>query len=144
MESKVTWLDGMAFDAELEGFSCTIDADPEFGGEERGPKPKGLTLMSLAGCTAMDVIAILKKMRVEPTSFAVDARSELTDDHPKVFEGITLTYDFEGEDLPADRLLRAIELSLDRYCGVTAMLREAVPIRFEAYLNGEELEPVAA
>ena len=89
VESKVVWRDGMAFDAHLEGFEFIIDADEQFGGQGLGPKPKGLTLTSLIGCTGMDVIAILKKMRVEVEGFEVSSVGTLADEHPKKFERIT-------------------------------------------------------
>jgi putative redox protein len=130
----------MAFDAHLEGFTFTIDSDSKFGGRGLGPKPKGLTLASLAGCTAMDVIAILTKMRVAPKGFEVTADARLAEDHPKKFEEITLIYRFEGEELPLNRLFRAIQLSEERYCGVTATLRPAVTLRAEVYVNGERVE----
>ncbi|MCP4218055.1 MAG: hypothetical protein GY765_25655, partial [bacterium] len=85
MEAKVVWQEGMAFDAQLDGFNFTIDAHPKVGGKDKGPKPKGLTMISLAGCTAMDVISILTKMRVKVESFEVATDGTLTEDHPKKF-----------------------------------------------------------
>jgi putative redox protein len=141
MQSKVVWKDGMAFEAELEGFSFMVDAQPEHGGRGFGPAPKGLALTSLAGCTAMDVIAILTKMRIAPKRFEVAAEGVLAEEHPKRFTDITVTYRFEGDDLPVPKLLRAIELSEQRYCGVAASLRPGVPMHHEVYVNGE---PVTA
>jgi len=143
MQSTVTWSGGMAFDTELDGFHFAIDADAEFGGHDKGPRPKGLALSSLAGCTGMDVISILGKMRIVPASFSVEARTELTDEHPRVFREVTLVYRFEGESLPLDRLTRAISLSQDRYCGVSAMLSKATTIRWELWVNGEQVAPDA-
>jgi len=143
MDSTVTWKGEMAFDAEVEGFGFVIDAAPEHGGKDLGPTPKPLALTSLAGCTAMDVISILGKMRVQPRTFSVEARSELTEEHPKVFSGVTVAYRFEGDDLPLSRLVRAIELSQDRYCGVSAMLRQATSIDWELHVNGEVIDPSA-
>lgn len=131
MKSRVSLVDQMHFTGELEGFEFPLDADPQFGGQNKGPKPKGLTLTSLAGCTAMDVISMLRKMKIVPEEFSVEAESELTDDHPRVFEKIRLTYRFKGADLPRKKLEKAIALSQDRYCGVSAMLREAVPMEWE-------------
>jgi len=139
MNSKVVWQQGMAFEAELEGFSFSIDADEKFGGKNRGPKPKGLTLTSLAGCTAMDVIAILEKMRVAVDAFEVSASGELTEDHPKKFFQIELTYRFSGEDLPEKKLRRAVSLSEERYCGVRASLDDAIAMKNRIFVNGQEL-----
>jgi putative redox protein len=135
MKTRVTLHDGMHFRGELDGFEILLDADPQFGGQSKGPRPKGLTLTSLAGCTAMDVIAILRKMGIEPESFSVDAEGDLTGEHPKVFERIKLTYHFRGKELPRNKLERAVHLSQDRYCGVSAMLRAAVPIDSEILID---------
>ena len=109
-QSKVSWKDGMAFEAELEGLRFGIDADPELGGRGLGPKPKGLLLTSLVGCTGMDVIAILAKMRLRPTRFEVSAEGMLADDHPRSFTRIVIRYQLEGE-LPPNKVDRAVRLS---------------------------------
>ena len=139
MESRVVWKDGMAFDVALDGFTFGIDADPAFGGRGRGPMPKGLTLASLGGCTGMDVISILQKMRVVPSAFDVTVRGELADEHPKRFTQITVEYRFEGVDLPEQKLRRAVALSEERYCGVRATLAPVVDIHTVILVNGEEL-----
>ncbi len=141
LQSKAVWKDGMTFDTELEGFHLTIDADPEFGGRELGPRPKGLLLSSLIGCTAMDVIAILGKMRVTPESFEVSATGVLDDELPKAYRSITVHYTFRGRDLPENKLRRAVKLSEERYCGVRATLAPAVNIDSEIWVNGEQLQP---
>ena len=125
------WKEGMAFEAEVNGFKLTLDADAAVGGENKGPRPKPLSLVSLAGCTAMDVISILKKMRVEPDYFNVRAEGELAEEHPKYFTQIHLVYEFKGSDLPMDKLKKAIDLSQDRYCGVSFMLRKSSELTFE-------------
>ena len=103
MESKVVWQDGMAFEAHLDGFNFTIDAAAKVGGQDKGPKPKGLTLVSLAGCTAMDVISILKKMRVEPDHFEVGTDGKLTGEHPKKFTDLDLLRVMPEFFLPEDQ-----------------------------------------
>ncbi len=138
--ASVTLREGMAFDVAVDGHSFTVDADPAFGGAELGPRPKNLVLAALCGCTAMDVISILRKMRAEPTAFSVHATAESATEHPKVFTRIALTYRFEGEDLPASKLRRAVALSEERYCPVNAMLRPTVDITSRIEVNGELLE----
>jgi putative redox protein len=128
MKSSVKLQEGMAFEAELDGHTFLIDAFDDVGGKDKGPRPKGLTLTSLCGCTAMDVISILRKMKAEPEEFRVEADTDLTDEHPKVFKGITLTYYFKGGDVTREKAEKAVSLSEERYCGVSAMLRKAVPI----------------
>ena len=136
MQSTVTLADDMAFEVAIDEHRFTIDAKPEHGGHGRGPNPKALALASLAGCTAMDVISMLRKMRQTVTRLDVRAESELTEQHPKVFTGVTITYDVEG-DVDAKRLMRAVNLSNETYCGVHAMLEQAVPIDVVVRLNGE-------
>lgn len=131
MEANVTWAGGMAFEAQQDGFTIGLDADPDFGGQGKGPKPKTLMLTALGGCTAMDVISILKKMQVPVEAFEVQASGDLTEDHPKVFKAIHLKYVFKGKDLPLDKLQRAVGLSQDKYCGVSAMLAKACPVTHE-------------
>lgn len=135
IESKVVLQDGMHFMGELDGFEIPIDADANFGGTDKGPKPKGLMLTSLAGCTAMDVISILRKMRIEPEAFSVETEAELTDEHPKVFKSVKITYRLKGKDIPREKVERAVELSQDQYCGVSAMLKKASPIDFEIIIE---------
>lgn len=139
MKSTLEWTGGMAFDVELDGHTFAIDADPQFGGVNKGPKPKGLMLSSLAGCTAMDVASILHKMRVDPKRMTVSAEADLTDTHPKVFSApISVVFTVEG-DVPPEKLWRAVRLSRDQYCGVSAMLRKHAPITFKVILNGAEV-----
>lgn len=133
MKGKVecTWKEDMAFEAEVNGFKIALDADPAVGGKERGPRPKPLALVALAGCTGMDVISILKKMRIEPSYFNVSVEGELTEEHPRYYEKIHLAYEFKGNDLPMEKLEKAVNLSQERYCGVTAMLQKAASITHE-------------
>lgn len=128
MKSRVTLDEGMAFESELEGHTFPIDADEKFGGKDKGPRPKGLVLTSLCGCTAMDVISILRKMKSDPEEFWVEAETDLTDEHPKVFKKITLTYYFKGGGVTQENAEKAVNLSIERYCGVNAMLQKAVDI----------------
>jgi putative redox protein len=140
MQTRVTWKDGMAFSADLDGFTLSLDADPAFGGQNRGPRPKGLTLVSLGGCTAMDVIAMLTKMRQQVTGLSVVVDGKIADDHPKRIESITVCYEVTGVDLDPARVRRAVELSESTYCGVSATLRPGVQIRSEIWINGARIE----
>jgi len=132
---NVTWMDEMAFEVEVNGFNIVIDAEEKVGGKNRGPRPKPLTLVSLAGCTAMDVISILTKMRVKPDYFNVEVSGELTDEHPKYYHTIYLRYIFRGKDLPMEKLQKAVNLSQDRYCGVTEMLKRSAKIIHEIIIE---------
>ncbi len=131
----IKWKKKMTFDAEVNGHIIPIDADERVGGEDRGPRPKPLTLVSLGGCTGMDVISILGKMRVQPEAFDVKVSGELTDEHPKYFHKIHIVYSFKGKNLPMDKLEKAINLSQDRYCGVTAMLNKVAEMTYEIVIE---------
>lgn len=139
MESTVTLRDAMAFDVDVDGHRMVIDARAEHGGHDLGPSPKPLLLTALAGCAAMDVIAILRKMRAAPTHLAVTAGAELTDEHPRVFQGMWVRVEATG-DTPAAKLWKAVALSRDRYCGVAAMLGSHGPIAYTVVLDGQVVD----
>jgi putative redox protein len=132
---KVEWAGEMAFEAEVNDFKIMLDAEPRVGGKNRGPRPKPLTLVSLGGCTGMDVISILTKMRVKPDYFNVEVSGELTDEHPKYFHTIHIKYIFRGKDLPMEKLEKAVNLSQDRYCGVSEMLRKSSKLTHEIIIE---------
>ena len=121
----------MAFEAMVNGHQIIMDVDKTSGGQDLGPRPKILLLAGLGGCTGMDVIAILAKMKVVPEKFWMDITAELTDEHPKVFSHIKLIYYFRGENLSMDKLEKAVNLSKEKYCGVSAMLSKTAEIDTE-------------
>ncbi len=125
------WLGKMAFEAESNGHIIILDAEPEVGGENRGPQPKPFMLTALGGCTAMDVISILKKMRVEVEKFNVHVEGEQTEEHPKQYYKMHVVYKFAGKDLPMDKLKKAVELSEERYCGVSAVYKKVIELTSE-------------
>ncbi len=137
--SSVSWKGKMAFEANVEGQRFMIDAGEAVGGEGKGPTPKPLMLTSLAGCTAMDVVSILKKMRVELSDFKVTVDGELTDEHPKHFVKMMVKYEFFGKDLESKRtkIEKAINLSEDRYCGVSVVYKETMPVESEIIFHEE-------
>ncbi len=130
-EIKVDWLGNMAFKAEVNGHEIILDAVDAVGGENRGPRPKPLMMVALAGCTGMDVVSILKKMRVEVDHFTVRVVGNLTEEHPKHFDGMHVIYEFKGSDLPMEKLEKAVSLSEERYCGVSVSYRKAMGITTE-------------
>ena len=137
--TRLEWKGGMTFDAELNGHHFYIDAAETAGGKNLGPRPKGLLLSGLAGCTGMDVVSILKKMKVEDFTFALEVSADSTEEHPKTYHTIYLNYIFAGSDLPADKIKRAVELSETKYCGVSAMLGKAAKIKSRIIANGKEI-----
>lgn len=133
--TSMNWLGEMAFSAELNGHEIKIDSSLENGGKDQGPRPKGLVLVGLAGCTGMDVVSILKKMKIENYQLQIQIHASQTDEHPKIYDKILVEYIFTGRDLPLDKLNRAVELSETRYCGVSAMLRQAAVIETKITIN---------
>jgi len=128
---SVEWLSDMAFKGTANGHEIILDADEHVGGRNRGPRPKPLLLLAVGGCTGMDVIPILKKMQVVPEYFNMVVEGEVTEEHPKHYTGMHIVYEFRGKDLPMDKLLKAINLSQDKYCGVSATLKKALPVTWE-------------
>jgi len=127
----VTWNEKMSFFTNVNGHEIILDADGAVGGENKGPRPKPLMLVALGGCTGMDVISILRKMRVEVESLRVRVEGELTDEHPRYYKKMHVIYEFGGKDLPMDKLEKAVKLSEDVYCGVGAVYRKAVELTSE-------------
>jgi putative redox protein len=134
-QTRVRLNEGRAFTGELNGREIPIGAAPPDGGERKGVSPKGLTLTSLCGCTAIDVIDILRKMRQDVTDLVVEARADETDEHPRIFREILLTYRVKGKNLSRERVEHAVELSQEQYCGVSAMLKATVPIKTEIVIE---------
>ncbi len=131
----VTWDEEMSFDVELNGHHFAVDADEAFGGKDRGPKPKGLVLSALAGCTGMDVVSILNKMRMPFDGFRLEVEAEIADEHPKVYTKVHIRYILAGDQLDKSKVERAVDLSCDKYCAVHAMLSKAAEVTHEIVLN---------
>lgn len=143
MKTAVIWTDGMKFEGVVDDYIVPMDAKAPIG-KGSSPTPKELVGMGLGGCTAMDVIALLKKYRQPPKSFRVDVEIQpSTGPAPVIFENAVLTYSVEGE-VDVDKLIEAVKLSQEKYCGVSAMLSKAFPIQYRIVLNGIEIGTGAA
>ena len=127
----VKWNGNMIFEANIEDHKIVMDMDEERGGENAGPRPKPLMLASLGGCSGLDVIGILKKMKIRPDYFNMRIEGEQTEELPKRYHKINIIYEFRGDNLPLDKLKRAIELSQDKYCGVSAVYKKSIDISYE-------------
>jgi putative redox protein len=110
------------------GHTLMLDSAVEHGGEDAGFRPLELLLVGMAGCTAMDVISILSKKRLNVVSFEVNVRGERADEHPRIYTDIAVEYVVRGTDIPAEAVERAIALSEEKYCSAAAMLRKAAKI----------------
>lgn len=124
------WVGKMAFDAEVDGHKVRMDAGPDSGGSGQGPRPKPLVLAAAAGCTGMDVVSLLEKMRIRVSGFEMEVEGDLTEEHPKTYDAVRLVYRFRGKELDRARIEKAVELSQTRYCGVGALLRKALPYSY--------------
>lgn len=135
MQVELNWKDGMAFEAKAGSNSIAMDAKTPIG-RNTAATPKELVAAGLAGCSAMDVIALMRKYRQDVTAFSV--KTEITTvekGHPAVFTGAKLSYYLEGEVDP-NKAVEAVQLSQTQYCGVSAMLAKAFPITWEVFVNG--------
>ena len=129
MKAKVSWNEKMSFTGLAEtGYEVPLDTYPAFGGENGGFRPMELMALSLAGCTAMDVLSILKKKRQDLTEFEVKVNTERAEEHPKVFTEANIEYLVTGHGVEEKALVRAIELSAMRYCPAQGMLAKVFPI----------------
>jgi putative redox protein len=129
MDAKVIWQQGLHFTGIADtGFEVPLDAELEVGGANDGFRPLELMAISLAGCTAMDVVSILKKKQQDVTAFEVKVHADRTEQHPKVFTHTLITYLVTGHSLDELAVLRAIELSTTKYCPAQAMLGKVVPM----------------
>ena len=136
MDAKVTWDHGMTFSGTADtGFAVPLGAAPAVGGENDGFRPMELMAVSLAGCTAMDVISIMRKKRQDVTAYEVKVHADQADKHPKVFTESVITYEVTGHDIDEAAVLRAIQLSADRYCPAQGMLAQVMPMEllYEIY-----------
>jgi putative redox protein len=132
MQVRVAWQSGMAFEGTTpDGARVVMDARAEHGGAGGGPAPMETLLLALAGCTGMDVISILRKMRAPLGGLAIEVSAERAAEHPRVFTAIHLRYIATGDGLQAEQVNKAVTLSQEKYCSVSAMLRHAAPVTYE-------------
>jgi putative redox protein len=127
MKHKIesSWQGNMKFDAVVNGHHLTMDLSKDAGGEDAGPRPKPLMLVALAGCTGLDVISLMKKMRQQVEYFNVIVEGDTEDEHPNPYYRMHIIYEFRGKDLDPEKIEKAINLSMERYCGVSAVYRKA-------------------
>lgn len=142
--ATVTFKGKMAFEGVSgSGHQVMMDSSPDVGGENTGIRPMEMVLVGLGGCTGMDVVSILNKMRVEFKSFDIEISGKRTDEHPKVYEHISMQYRFEGNSDDADKVIRAVTLSQEKYCSVSAMLALSARIDAEVILNGTTVKSLS-
>lgn len=129
------WKENMVFESDNpSGENLFMDA-PDEGIENKGLRPKALMLSSLAGCSGLDVVSLLKKMRAEVNDFKMVVHGELTEEHPRYYHKVVIEYHFYGSDLQEDKINKAVKLSVDQYCGVMEMFRQFAKVTTEVYLH---------
>ncbi|RME07006.1 MAG: OsmC family peroxiredoxin [Anaerolineae bacterium] len=144
MDAKVTWHGRMTFTGTADsGFEVPLGTSPAVGGDNDGFRPMELMAISLAGCTAMDVISILRKKRQEVTAYEVRVHAEQAEEHPRVFTRAVIEYHVTGRAVDEAAVVRSIELSAVRYCPAQGMLAKVMPIalHYFIYEAQEEGEP---
>lgn len=138
MAHKVTtqWKGNLLFETDNpSGHKVLIDTSPENGGNNEGFSPKAMMLSSLAGCSGLDVVSILNKMKVKIDDFKIEVVGELTDEHPKYYHTVTVDYHFYGVDLEEKKLRKAVDLSVETYCGVMEMFRRFAKVEINTYFH---------
>ena len=125
------WTGGMQFVGQADsGHAVVCDAGPDHGGQDSGPRPGELPLIALAGCTGIDVVTILNKMKVSFESLEIAVEAEAVDEHPKIWKEIRVKYLIRG-DVPEKKLQKAISLSHEKYCSVGAILGATAKMSFD-------------
>ena len=133
---NTVWKENMLFESDNpSGHSVLIESGTEHGGIEIGLRPKAMMLSSLAGCTGLDIVSLLKKMRAEVDDFKMVVNGELTDEHPKYYHSVTVDYHFYGRDLKEDKINKAVDLSIEKYCGVMEMFRQFAELKTEVHFH---------
>lgn len=129
-KTTTTWKGAHEFTSSLEHNTIELD-----GSKKNGFGPKALLLSGLAGCSGIDIVDILEKMRVAFSDFIIETSAEQTEEHPRVFKEIIITYRMKTAKENEERIKKAIELSLEKYCGVSAMLKKNSPVNYKLIIE---------
>ena len=132
---STTWKGNMQFESSNPGGSLQIDVAEDLGGNNNGLRPKALMLSALAGCSGLDVASLIKKMRLEVSDFNIETEGFLTDTEPAVYEKVIVSYNFSGNNLNEEKLTHAVDLSVEKYCGVMHMFRSFAEIEIKINFN---------
>ena len=127
---------GMQFNSAVGNHSIIMDAGEADGGNDSGASPKKLMLSSLAGCTGIDIVSILNKMKVPFTDFSIQTEGDLTDEHPKIYDKVRIVYSIRIAEEHRDKMDKAVNLSKDKYCGVSAMFSAFAKLDWEIKFLG--------
>jgi putative redox protein len=136
---ETQWMGKMQFNALVNGHTIVMDAPERVGGEDNGPIPKPFVLTALSGCTGMDIVALLRKQEKEVDNLNIIVTGQLSKQVPIEYIGMHVVYDFKGTEDNKAGALEAVNLSQEKYCGVSHMLKKALPITWEVLYNGESI-----
>lgn len=133
-----TWKGNMQFESTNPcGETILINAGAENGGEGAALRPKAMMLSALAGCSGLDVASLIEKMKLEVGNFKIETTANLTDEHPKIYDAVSLVYHFYGSNLNEIKLQRAVDLSVKKYCGVMEMFRKFATVTVKTEFHKE-------
>ena len=138
-EIEVQWMGKMQFNALVNGHTIVMDGPEKVGGEDNGPIPKPFILTALAGCTGMDIAALLRKADKNPDDFDMKVIGEISKRAPIEYIAIHVIYDFKGTAENQEAALDAVTDSQEKYCGVSSMLKKALPVTWEVNYNGVQI-----
>lgn len=138
-EIEAQWMGKMQFNANVNGHTIVMDAPERSGGEDNGPIPKPFVLTALAGCTGMDIAAILRKANQQVDELSIKVNGEISRHAPIEYVAIHVIYTFKGTIANKEAALQAVNDSQEKYCGVSNMLKKALPVTWEVSYNGEQI-----
>lgn len=136
MKADITWLGNLAFEASNRGHKSRIDVSREMGGEDSAATPKEILLNSIATCSGIDVVMIAQKMRLTIGKLDIKVEAQKTQTIPSYFSQVHLEYHLEG-DFPSEKMIKAVVLSMTKYCGVSYMISRVCPITYDVFINGK-------
>lgn len=132
------WKENMQFESDNpSGHTVLIDTSEKNGGQNSGLGPKAMMLSSLAGCSGLDVVSVLKKMKTTVDDFKMIVTGELTTEHPVIYHTVTVDYHFYGTELDENKINKAVKLSVDTYCGVLAMFRKFADVKTNTHFHNK-------
>ena len=130
------WLGNTKFEStNPSGHNLFIDAGLDGGGKGEGYRPKALMLSALAGCSGIDVGGLIKKMKLEVEEFKIEIDANLTEEHPKYYDKVIMNFHFYGDNLNEKKLQKAVDLSVEKYCGVMEMFRQFANVQINTVFN---------
>ncbi len=138
-EIETQWMGKMQFNALINGHTVVMDAPERSGGEDTAPIPKPFVLAALSGCTGMDIVALLRKSNNPVDDLSMTVTGELSKQAPIQYISIHIVYNFKGNETSKEAALKAVTDSQEKYCGVSSMLKKAIPVTWQISFNGKEI-----